>query len=129
MKTKTYTVVYGEDAPCYAIHSFEASHDGEAIAIALAHDWESVTTDPDWDSASNRRIVNIEDGCRLVASDIPLDMDSGQVTDRRLRDSALDLYNALTCARVELERIFRSDCSEILRVVNAALDKAGGRSP
>lgn len=126
MKRKTYTVVYAEDAPCYALHSFEASHDGEAIALAMAHNWESVTTDPDWDSATNRRIVNIEEACPVIASDIPLDLDDAQLADMRLRDAARDLYDALVMARIELDRIFRFDSSEILRLVNAALAKAEG---
>lgn len=46
MKTKIYTVTYGEDVFCRATHSFEAAHDGEAIAIALAHSWHRTPTDP-----------------------------------------------------------------------------------
>lgn len=126
MKTRVYTVIYGEDVFCRATHSFEANHDGEAIAIALARDWGKTETVPDYDSAANPRIVNIEEGDRLVAYDIPLDIDEAHIADMRKRAAAKDLYDALVLARIELDRIFRLDSSEILRLVNAALAKAEG---
>lgn len=126
MKTRTYTIIYGEDVPCYAMHELQAGHDGEAIAMALAHRWTEGVADPDYDHASNRRIVQIEQGSRSVATDIPLDLDEEEARNCHLRAAAKDLYDALVLARIELDRIFRIDTSEILRLVNAALSKAEG---
>jgi hypothetical protein len=107
MKTKTYTAIYAEDVCCHSMHSFEATHDGEAIAIALAHSWDDLVSDPDWDSAANPRIVVIEDGCRLVASDIPLNIDEVERANTRRRAAANGLYDALILACTELAHLPR----------------------
>jgi|GEM_PF-5676903 len=102
MRTKTYEIFYAEDVPHYATGEIEAGHDGEAIARALAHPWSNEASEPDWDSAVNRRIVSIEDpDGKTVASDIPLDPQEATEPDL----PAQKLYEALVFARDELEHL------------------------
>jgi hypothetical protein len=128
MKTRIYDVIYCQDAPCYGTYTFEARHDGEAIARALTLDWDDIGTDPELGNARNRRIVQIDDGDRIIATDIPFEFDDGALADCRIRAAARDLYDALMLARFELERIHgKGHDNELQRKINAALDKADGR--
>ena|ERR1017187_5638874 len=69
---KTFTVIYAEDVPHYALGEIEARRPKEAVGKARKLDTDTFTAyDPDWSGAVSRRIVSIEnpDG-RTVAHDI-----------------------------------------------------------
>ena len=100
---KTYTVLYAEDVPHYALGEVEARGPKGAIAKARKLDTETFTAyDPDWSGAVSRRIVSIEDpDGHVVAQDIPLDnfVLHNADTDKRLKlDAAEAMFEAL-CAQ------------------------------
>lgn len=100
---KTYTVIYAEDVPHYALGEVEARGPKDAIARARKLDTEMFTAyDPDWSGAVSRRIVSIEDpGGHVVAQDIPLDnyVLHNADTGKRLKlDAAEAMFEAL-CAQ------------------------------
>ena len=96
---KTYTVLYAEDVPHYALGEVEARGPKDAIAKARKLDTETFTAyDPDWSGAICKRIVHIEDqNGEIIAEDIPLDsyyLSHGE-PQRRLCEAAAAMLEAL----------------------------------
>jgi hypothetical protein len=104
---KTYTVIYAEDVPHYALGEVEARGQKDAVAKARKLDTDTFTAyDPDWSGAVSRRIVSIEDpDGSIVAHDIPLDnyVLYNADTDKRFKlDAAEAMFEAL-CAQETAE--------------------------
>jgi hypothetical protein len=100
---KTYTVIYAEDVPHYALGEIEARGTKDAIAKARKTDTELFTAyDPDWSGAVCSRIVSIEDPAgRVVAQNIPLDnyvLHHADAAKRLKLDAAEAMFEAL-CAQ------------------------------
>lgn len=100
---KTYSVIYAEDVPHYALGEVEARGPKDAIAKARKINTETFTAyDPDWSGAVCSRIVSIEDSHgNVVAEDIPLDnyVLHHADADKRLKlDAAEAMFEAL-CAQ------------------------------
>jgi hypothetical protein len=89
MSMKTYSVLYAEDVPNYAIAEMEAEDDRAAIGIAKQFHatGDLAFGDADWENPILRRIVHIEDADgNIVASDIQLD-NYTLLTDCKVRDA------------------------------------------
>ncbi len=100
---KTYTVIYAEDVPHYALGEIEARSPKDALAKARKLDTDTFTAyDPDWSGAVCRRIVSIQDHeGNIVAEAISLDnyVLHNADTEKRLKlDAAEAMFEAL-CAQ------------------------------
>ena len=107
---KTYTVIYAEDVPHYAMGEIEAR--GSKAAIAKARKLDANTFgayEADWDNPVCRRIVSIEDEAgNDVARDLPLDnyrIEHLTDEDTTIRHHARELLDALERAHALLGRI------------------------
>lgn len=70
----TFTILYAEDVPHYALAEVDAATPAEAIEAAKAYDYSDLCAEPDWKNPVCRRIVYIAaPGGEIVAADIPLD--------------------------------------------------------
>jgi hypothetical protein len=97
---KTYTVIYAEDIPHYAMGEIEARSPKAAIAKARKMDTDTFGAyDADWNNVVCRRIVSVEDpDDNIIAQDIRLDdfhLERGTDEDIRIRDAAADMLVAL----------------------------------
>jgi hypothetical protein len=108
---KTYTILYAEDVPHYAIGDIKARGLKDAIAKARTVDTDHLTAlDPDWSNPVCRRIVHITDekSGEVVAEDVRLDNYTlEQATDQEItiRKYARELLEALERAHLLLDRI------------------------
>jgi hypothetical protein len=135
MKTSQYRILYAEDVPCYGTVEIEARHDGEAIAKAVTHPWDTVSTHPQYELAGNARIVQIERGDEIVFDDeIPVDLH--KTPETALRRQLRELVDALKKARFELafqqQHFPRADDTELretIHIADRAITKAEGGAP
>jgi hypothetical protein len=109
-RAKTYTVIYAEDVPHYAIGEITARGPKDAIAKARKIDTDTFGAyDADWDNPVCRRIVSIEDAKgNDVARDLPLDnysLERGSEDELRMRQYAQELLAGLELAHGLLEGI------------------------
>lgn len=69
-----YAALSAEDVTHYAAVDLEAADTSDAITWAQAYDFSQVATDPDWNNAVSRRIVEIADeDDNVIIAFIPLD--------------------------------------------------------
>ena len=119
---KTYHILYAEECVCHGMIVIDAANDGEAIARAIAHNWHEVVTEPEFDSASNRRIITIDQGDRNVAFGIPLDLDETTAPDIAKAATALlsaTLQRALAELQFQQKHFPRADDTELREVIGA----------
>jgi len=87
-----YDILYAEDVPHYGTTLIAADTPEEAVRIAREHDYDMLVTEPEWASATCRRIVSIHDESGdAVAEDIALDecfLRYGGDADRRRCEAA-----------------------------------------
>jgi hypothetical protein len=107
---KTYTVIYAEDVPHYAMGEIEARGPKAAIAKARKLDTDTFgACDADWNNAVCRRIVSIQDEAgNDVARDMPLDnyrLEHLTDEDATIKHHARELLDALERAHALLDRI------------------------
>ena len=107
---KTYTVIYAEDVPHYAMGEIEARSPKAAIAKARKLDTDTFGAyDADWNNAVCRRIVSIQDEAgNDVARDMPLDnyrLEHLTDEDATIKHHARELLDALERAHALLDRI------------------------
>jgi hypothetical protein len=133
---KTYTVLYAEDVPHYALGEIEARGPKDAIAKARKLDTDTFTAyDPDWSGAVCRRIVSIEDPKgNIVAEAISLDnyVLHHADTDKRLKlDAVEEMFDALCAQEMAEYHPKASRCNGYFdnarKLRQAALAKARGQ--
>jgi len=100
---KTYTVIFAEDVPHYAIGEIRAASKRGAIEAAKAYDRDELFFEPEWQNTVCSRIAEIADDAtgKSIALDLALDnyfLRNGGVAERALCDAASELLAVLEAA-------------------------------
>jgi hypothetical protein len=122
---KTYSVLFAEDVPHYAVAVIEAKDDAAALEVAKAYDLSNLTYDPEWENSVCKRIVYLDDqDGNTIINDVPLDnydLRYGGDAERRLCDAARDMLEALQLCEDVLSELARlDDGTPSISALNAA---------